>query len=143
MNKMKNNSIVKSAKFYVIVLFVMGMFTSVANAQLQRTDTTRTTRDSTFRNSEIDTLNNINRQQNKSDSLPLPKGSPQMQGDNSTEVESPGTATYNIEEENGQSISEVADWRTESNVEELKVYSGNSEGNTVIRTIEVTIPKRE
>ncbi|MBK7388211.1 MAG: hypothetical protein KBH11_06290 [Bacteroidia bacterium] len=140
---MKNNSIVKSAKFNVIVLFILGMFTSVANAQVQRTDTTRTTRDSTFRNSEIDTLNNINRQQNKSDSLPLPKGTDQMQGENNIEVDSPGTATYNIVEENGQSISEVADWRTESNVEELKVYSGNSEGNTVIRTIEVTIPKRE
>ena len=140
---MRNKAIVKSAKFNVIVLFILGMFTSVANAQVQRTDTTRTTRDSTFRNSEIDTLNNINRQQNKSDSLPLPKGTDQMQGENNIEVDSPGTATYNIVEENGQSISEVADWRTESNVEELKVYSGNSEGNTVIRTIEVTIPKRE
>ncbi|MBK9424777.1 MAG: hypothetical protein IPN54_11715 [Bacteroidetes bacterium] len=73
---MKNNSILISAKFYFLILVIFGTLTSVANAQVQRTDTTRTTRDSTFRNSEIDTLNNINRQQNKSDSLPLPKGSP-------------------------------------------------------------------
>ena len=139
---MRNKAIVKLAKINVIVLFILGMFTSVANAQVQRTDTTRTTRDSTFRNSEIDTLNNINRQQNKSDSLPLP-GSPQMQGDNNSDVESPGTATYNIVEENDQSTSGVADWRAETNEEELKVYSGNSEGNNVIRTIEVVIPKRE
>lgn len=66
-----------------------------------------------------------------------------MHGDTNTEFESPGTATYNIDEDNGQSISEVADWRTETNTEELKVYSGYHEGNNVIRTIEVVIQKRE
>ena len=140
---MKNIATVKSAKFSVLVLFILGMLTSVADAQVQRTDTASTTRDTTFQNSNIDTINNINRQINKSDSLPLPKGLDQMQSDNNTEVESPGTATYNIIEENDQSISGVTDWRTESNSEELKVYSGNSEGNNVIRTIEVVIPNKE
>ncbi|MBK6641653.1 MAG: hypothetical protein IPG39_10645 [Bacteroidetes bacterium] len=140
---MKNNSIVKSAKFYVIVLVIFGTLTSVANAQVQRTDTTRTTRDSTFRNSDIDTLNNINRQQNKSDSLPLPKGTDQMQGDNG-DFDSSGKATYNIIEETGHGFSGAADWRTESNATEvLSVYSGFQRREYVIGTIEVPVPKRE
>ncbi|MBK8875019.1 MAG: hypothetical protein IPN13_14305 [Bacteroidetes bacterium] len=121
---MKNNSIVKSAKFNVIVLSYWACLTSVANAQVQRTDTTRTTRDLTFRNSEIDTLNNINRQQNKSDSLPLPKGTDQMQGDNG-DFDSSGKATYNIIDETDPGFSGAADWRTEeSTTEVLRVYSG-------------------
>lgn len=143
---MKNNSIIQSAKTMVLIL-ILGISCSIANAQTQRADSTRTTQDTSYRKSdyrkmEIDTMNRQN-QMHKSDSLPLPKGTDQMQGENNIEVESPGTATYNIVEENDQSISGVADWRTETNEEELKVYSGNSEGNNVIRTIEVVIPKRE
>ncbi|MBL7916054.1 MAG: hypothetical protein JNL49_13555 [Bacteroidia bacterium] len=143
---MKINSIIQSAKTMVLVL-ILGISCSIANAQTQRADSTRSTQDTSYRKSDyrkmdMDTMNRQN-QMHKSDSLPLPKGTDQMQGDNNIEVESPGTATYNIVEENDQSISGVADWRTETNEEELKVYSGNSEGNNVIRTIEVVIPKQE
>ena len=140
---MKNNSILISAKFYFLILVIFGTLTSVATAQVQRTDTTRTPRDTTYRNSDIDTINNINRQINKSDSLPLPKGTDQMQGDNG-DFDSSGKATYNIIDETDPGFSGAADWRTEeSTTEVLRVYSGFHQGTNVIGTIEVPVPKRE
>lgn len=139
---MKNNHLVKSAKFNILVLLFMGMISSVASAQVQYGDTTRTFRDTTFRNSDIDTINNINRQINKSDSLPLPKETGQVEGEN-IQGDPPGQATYNIDDGTQQNFDGAADWRIEETTEELKVYSGRHEGNNIIGTIEVEIPKKE
>lgn len=139
---MKNKIKVKSASSAVLVFFMLCLFLSTASAQTQRTDTTRSTRDTIYRNSEIDTMNNRNRQIHKSDSLPLPDSSPKMQGDNS-ESEMPGQVTYNIDDDSGAGFSGAADWRNENTTEELRVYSGYHEGNNIVRIVEVEIPKRE
>lgn len=75
------------------------------------------------------------------DSITVPETYEQNQ-DGQPDLNSSGTATYNIVEENEQSSSGAAEWRTASDVEELRVYSGYHNGNNVIKTIEVPIPQR-
>ncbi len=144
---MKNNSIIQSAKTLVLVL-ILGISCSIANAQTQRADSTRSKQDksylkSDYRKMDIDTMNRQN-QIHKSDSLPLPKGADQMQGDINSDIDLPGTASYNIDEETDLNFSGTSDWRTEeSTTEILRVYSGFHQGTNVIGTIEVPIPKQE
>ncbi len=77
----------------------------------------------------------------QADSLTIPDTYDQNQ-DGQLDLNSSGTATYNIVEENEQSSSGAAEWRSGSDVEELRVYSGYQNGNNVIKTIEVQIPQR-
>ena len=59
-----------------------------------------------------------------------------------TEDVSVGSATYNIDENKPVVESGAAEWRSDGDVEELRVYSGQQSGNNYVKTIQVKVPVR-
>jgi len=54
-----------------------------------------------------------------------------------------GAATYNIVDNEAPVEPGAAPFRTDSDVEELRVYSGSHDGNNVIKRVEIRIPVRD
>jgi hypothetical protein len=71
--------------------------------------------------------------------IPESYQSTQEQLDAETET-SGGTATYNIDDNTPPIEPGAADYSSESNVEELKVYSGSHDGNNYVKTVTVKVP---
>ncbi len=116
---MKNSFIKKTFKSVMLAAFFCTCYTMV-NAQSENTD--------------LQTESVLN-----SDSLTIPETYQQTQ-DQQQEINSPGTATYNIVDTEPGVSTGAAEFHSDSNVEKLRVYSGSQNGNNVIKTIEVQIP---
>jgi len=113
---------IKKALKSMLLLALFSICVTIVNAQSENLDT----------NSETVL---------ESDSLTILETYEQTQNQQ-REITSPGTATYNIVEDNEQGSSGASERRSDSNVEELRVYSGSQHGNNVIKTIEVEIPQK-
>ena len=109
----------------VILTTSFSLFVVAVNAQT-------TDSDSNYENDENVT--------STEDEIGIPDSYMQEQNQLDSEYSS-GTSSYNIDDSDEETAYEESSWRTESEGEELRVYSGFQDGNNTIKTIKVAVPE--
>ena len=109
-------------------VFLLSFFTVFAVSVNAQT----TENNSSYQNSDETTTEN--------DQYGIPESYQQEQNQLDEEYTS-GNSTYNIDENEGETAYEESSWRSESDEEELRVYSGFQDGNNVVKKIHVRVPE--